>query len=351
MRFYSHFAATLVFWGTVEQKIIRCIRRKEAIMNKVARMQAVFHNQTPDRVPVGFWRHYPKELTVEERAQAHVDFFRETGMDVVKIMDDNFGRFLTDGIKITKPSDWRSIRLPGKDCRHYQEMIQLIQRILEMLQGDAMTFPTMWSPFKIGSFTYVLAGSTDQQFMADCAEDPDSVMEGMKRIAESFQEWAADYLRLGSSGIYYSGQFSEPQRFAEETWQKLVKPWDLAVLHVTREFEGKYNIVHICGEEEFGFNSSPRRYAGYPGDLFNWDVHRGGMSLQEGRDWFKTPILGGMDNHGVLINGSMEEIQVQAKEVIASFGKQGFMLGADCTVPADIDLARLRAAVEAAAQA
>ncbi len=30
-------------------------------------------------------------------------------------------------------------------------------------------------------------------------------------------------------------------------------------------------------------------------------------------------------------------------------GKKGFMLGADCTVPATIDWARLKAAVEAAA--
>ena len=37
------------------------------------------------------------------------------------------------------------------------------------------------------------------------------------------------------------------------------------MLEVTKEIPGKYNIVHICGEMEFGFQSSPRRYAGILG--------------------------------------------------------------------------------------
>ena len=150
--------------------------------------------------------------------------------------------------------------------------------------------------------------------------------------------------------MYYSGQFSEPQRFSEEEWARLVKPSDLAVLEVTKEIPGKYNIVHICGEMEFGFQSSPRRYAGYPGDLFNWDVHRAGLSLEEGRKLFQKPILGGLDNHGVLVEGGLEAIRQETLKIIKAMGKRGFMLGADCTVPGEIDWARLRAAVEAAAE-
>ena len=318
-------------------------------MNKVERMQAVFENREPDRVPVGFWFHYPKELTMDERAQAHVDLCREVGTDIIKVMDDSFGQFFTQGIQITRPSDWRKIRLPGKDCAHYRGMTELIQRVLEKSGGEAMVFPTVWSPFKIASFTYLCSGSTDQKFMEHCREDPESVLEGVKALAETLQEWSRDYLELGSGGIYYSGQFSEPQRFDEETWARLVKPSDLAVLGVTKEIAGKYNIVHICGEVEFGFQSSPRRYAGYPGDLFNWDVHRTDLPLEEGRQVFQKPILGGLDNHGALIEGSLEEIRQEVKQIIGSMGKQGFMLGADCTVPASIAWEPLKAAAETAA--
>ena len=302
-------------------------------MNKVERMQAVFAGQEPDRVPAGFWFHYPQGLSLEERAQAHVDLCRSVGTDIIKIMDDNFGRFFTQGIRVEKASDWRHIRLPGKDCAHYRHMTGLIQRILDKSGGEAMVFPTMWSPFKIASFTYTDGGGTDQQFMAHCKEDPASVLEGVRALTETLQEWAR-----------------EPQRFSEEEWARLVKPSDLAVLEVTKKIPGKYNIVHICGEMEFGFQSSPRRYAGYPGDLFNWDVHRAGLSLEEGRELFQKPILGGLDNHGVLVEGSLEAIRQETLKIIKAMGKRGFMLGADCTVPGEIDWARLRAAVEAAAE-
>lgn len=294
-------------------------------MNKVEKMRAVFENREPDHVPVGFWFHYPANLNAEQRAQAHVDLCRDIGTDIIKLMDDNFGHFLTEGIKISKPSDWRSIRLPGRDCSQYRNMTELIQRVLDKTQGEMMVFPTMWSPFKIGSFTYLCAGSTDQQFMQHCEEDPESVIEGMKIITESLKIWTRDYLELGSSGIYYSGQFSEPQRFSEQTWSTLVKPFDLEVLNITCTFSDKYNIVHICGEVEFNFNSSPQRYVGYPGDLFNWDVHRSGVSLQEGRSLFNAPILASVYK-GILNKNSIMDCQPTEFTALTRL-RGGFFMG------------------------
>ena len=58
---------------------------------------------------------------------------------------------------------------------------------------------------------------------------------------------------------YYSGQFSEPGRFTEEEWDKLVKSFDLQILNRVHCHEEKYNIVHICGEAEHNFTASPQR--------------------------------------------------------------------------------------------
>ena len=305
----------------------------------------------PDRVPAGFWFHYPRGSPWRTRAQAHVDLCRSVGTDIIKIMDDNFGRFFTQGIRIEKASDWRHIRLPGKDCAHYRHMTGLIQRILDKSGGEAMVFPTMWSPFKIASFTYTDGGGTDQQFMAHCKEDPASVLEGVRALTETLQEWARDYLELGSSGLYYSGQFSEPQRFSEEEWARLVKPSDLAVLEVTKEILGKYNMRPYLWRDGVWLPVLPPAVCrGILGTWFNWDVHRAGLSLEEGRELFQKPILGGLDNHGVLVEGSLEAIRQETLKIIKAMGKRGFMLGADCTVPGEIDWARLRAAVEAAAE-
>ena len=105
------------------------------------------------------------------------------------------------------------------------------------------------------------------------------------------------------------------------------------MLEVTKKIPGKYNIVHICGEMEFGFQSTPRRYAGYPGDLFNWDVHRAGLSLEEGRKLFQKPILGGLDNHGVLVEGSLEAIRQETLKIIKAIGKARLHAGGGLHCP------------------
>lgn len=87
---------------------------------------------------------------------------------------------------------------------------------------------------------------------------------------------------------------------------------------------------------------------GYPGDLFNWDTHRTGLSLEEGKKLFQAPVLGGLDNHGLLVEGSLAEIAAETRRLIETVGREGFMVGADCTVPNTIEIERLRAAVDAA---
>ena len=81
-----------------------------------------------------------------------------------------------------------------------------------------------------------------------------------------------------------------------------------------------------------------------------------GLSLAEGRPYFggKT-VLGGFETHwdgtvreGIIYNGTKEELQDYTRQLIRSFGKQGLMLGGDCTIDAGIDLERIRWIVEAA---
>lgn len=317
-------------------------------MNKRERMEALFNQRETDYVPAGFWFHYPASYTVEQHLEGHLKLFYETDQDIIKLMDDNFGHFLTKDVHIEKAEDWRNIQLPGRNCEHYKNMEALIRGAVEKVGQEAMIFPTMWSPFKIASFTYVFGGSSDEVFMKHCEEDPDSVLAGVKAIADVLEDWVDGFMEAGADGLYYSGQFSEPARFSAEIWEKMVKPFDLQILDRVHTWENKYNIVHICGEAEHNFTASPERYVGYPGDLFNWDVHRDQLSLEQGRECSNKPVLGGLDNHGILIQGSLKDIAEETKHIIRKFGKKGFMLGADCTVPADIDIERLKTAIQAA---
>lgn len=53
-------------------------------------------------------------------------------------------------------------------------------------------------------------------------------------------------------------------------------------------------------------------------------------------------MIGGFDNNpeGVLYSGSREEVEAETKKILDKAGTKGVILGADCTVPKDIDPVR-----------
>ena len=71
---------------------------------------------------------------------------------------------------------------------------------------------------------------------------------------------------------------------------------------------------------------------------------------RKGRELFgDAAILGGLDDRaGVLVDGTEEEIRAEVHSVIKRMGRHKFLLGADCTLPTDIDTERIRTAVRAA---
>ena len=321
------------------------MEKGNVIVNKIKRMENFFHQEKTDCVPVGFWCHFPDEYTVEQHIQAHVDFYQQTDMDIVKIMDDSWNYLATAELGIQKASDWRHIRLSGRDCRQYQAMETIMRGVLERVGDDAMVFPTLWSPFRMASFA---CRHGDAEFMEHCREEPHSVLQGITAIADMLCEWTRGYLETGVHGIYYSAQFSEPTRFTQSEWEKLVKPSDTELLSLIRNAR-KYSIVHICGEDDHGFVSSPERYVDYPASAFNWDCHRTGLTLEKGKKLFGAPVIGGVDNHGAFVSGTNEQASKAIDAALQTIeGKVGFMLGADCTIPFEMPLKHISGAVVAA---
>lgn len=309
-------------------------------MNKIQRVQAVLNGGTPDKIPAGFWFHYPASLTAQETADAHLTLYRHTDMDLVKIMQDFMYPIHST---ITQASDWYKIKFDGPNSPEFQKQAEVIKRILDGVHGEALTLQTMFGPFKAASFAF-----GDDLLMAHAKENPEAVAAGVKTIAEVQAQWASAYLDLGVSGIYFSAQFGEVGRFTTEQWEQMVKPADLTVLHVADQHQGACNFLHICGEPEYDFKVHLDRFADYPGNIFNWSVKDTGVSLTEGKKLFRRPILGGLNNKGNILRGSDEEIRAEVETVLRGFGSPSMMIGADCTIQGEnISLDRIKTAVEA----
>ena len=57
--------------------------------------------------------------------------------------------------------------------------------------------------------------------------------------------------------------------------------------------------------------------------------------------------MGGLDRHGTITKGSKNEI-IAAVNAICDEAPENFMLGADCTLPSDIDWGNIKIAIDAA---
>ena len=306
-------------------------------MNKLERVRAALAGEAVDRVPASFWFHFtPDKAHGEASVQAHLDFYRQSNIDFLKVMNEHLYR--ADEVAIKTPADWRQVRPAPLSVDFYQGQLDEIKRLVDELGDECLITSTIFGPFASGNY----AGN---RLVTDHLKaDPEPVSQGLAAIAESLAEFAVACIdEAGASGIYYSAQGGEADRFTEEEFLQYVMPHDLTVLNAIKN-KGELNLLHVCKD-----NVRLHLYADCPAHAVNWAATKNNPSLREGRDIFKQTIVGGMGDRGVIVDGSQAEIQAAVKAVIDDFGPTGLIVGADCTLPTDIEVANIRTAVEATA--
>jgi uroporphyrinogen decarboxylase len=309
-------------------------------MNRIERVNAVFRDEKPDCTPAGFWYHYKREYSVTEMIRVHLATYRETGADIMKVMQD-YGQEIETKVKV--PGDWDKVKFPGLRSPVYQKLADVLKGILDAIGGETLIFQTIFSPFKTAVDSF-----SDALVMAHAKEEPARVASAMGGLTEALAEWAAGFVELGASGLFYAAQFSEPGRFSREEWETLVRPGDLALMKAAADKGGR-NILHICGEPEYQFRTQPQWFTDYPAAIVNWSVKDTGLSLKDGKALFKKPVLGGMNNKGNILSGSDEEIRAEVGGLLEGIDPAGFMLGADCTIQGQgISHQKMKVAVDAA---
>lgn len=311
-------------------------------MNKVERVLNAMNNRPVDRPPVGFWHHFEGADMAENFVNAQVQYYRDSQTDFIKVMSD--GIPYTLNATITCASDWRKVTPQGKNSAFFRQTLERCKRLSDALQGECCTFYNIFSPYNVIREAFENADAT---VMAHLQEDPDAVNAAARAVGEDEAELAQALIQEGGmTGIYQSFQAAELDRFTAEEYRAWVRPSDLMVLTAANE-AGGLNIGHYCSW--WGRKNRLEDWQDYPAQVVNWGIYIEGMSLQDGRAFFgDKPVLGGFDNRkcGLLYTGSKEEIQAETRRIAAAI-PVGLTVGADCTVPMDIDLERIRWVVEA----
>lgn len=304
-------------------------------MTKRERVLAAMNNQPVDRVPVGFWFHFPEDMDLEkECVDAHLDFFHECGTDFIKIMCDGYFDYPNPIIpSIQKAEDWYGMKPLGSNHPFIREQVERAKEIVKRLNGECCTFYNVFCPM-----SYLRFGTSEEMLMNHMKENPAAIQYAFEVIAQDVITLSTLLItEAGCDGIYYCVQNAEEYRFTAEEYRRRVTPAELMVLEAINKVS-ENNILHCCGWA--GDKNRLEVWQNYPAKVINWAVYVEELSMKEGKAFFGGKcVLGGFDNRpqGVLYSGTKEEISAFTRDLIRETGELGFIVGADCTLPRDVN--------------
>ncbi len=322
-------------------------------MNKRERVLTVLEGGTPDRVPGSFWFHFSGEDTEGTRCiAAHLAYYRDCDLDFIKIMSDGLNYPLR--VRIARPEDWYNVKPLDRNDPFFTGTLDRCTRLNDALQGECCTFYNMFSPFNIIRERDIFApealqGSNDATVMAHLKENEGAVRHAMDVIADDLA-WLCENIleKTGVEGIYQSVQGAEVGRMTRSEYRRIVAPSELKIIERSNAVRD-HNILHMCSWA--GNRNHLLYWKDYPVRVKNWGIGIEGLSLTQAEGFFPegTVLLGGLDNRRThpLYAGSVEEIQACVRACVREMEGRPFILGADCTVPGDIDRSHIRAALEA----
>jgi uroporphyrinogen decarboxylase len=307
---------------------------KREYMQQVLNMSA-----RPGYVPAGFFMHFG--VKGDAAVKAHLDHFRGTGMDLVKIQFDEQTLQQPPNNPVKTPQDWS--KFPVYTEKWWEPSLYLLRGLVREAKSEALIVQTLFSPYQMAKQAVPW-----KTLVEHAKQDPDAVCRGMENITLSLLHFAQAAARAGADGFYMCTQGGETNRFAERTlFSRAVKNYDMFLYKEAMQLV-PYNIMHIC-DYDGSYDDFAPRFQDYPGHLINVPLAAEGkpFSLRQAADLFKRPVMGGLNRQGILVTGTPEEVRKATLDVLKD-APANVVLGADCTVSAKIPRENLKIAIKTA---
>lgn len=321
-------------------------------MTKRERFLNFLANKPVDRVPVAFFHHFIEDWSLfghgiendevfEKNIEGHRISREIFDPDVAKIMNDSLMLMPVEASFVEKADDLRKIEPLSLNSKFVQRTLELTKRVREIYaDSDAPVYVTSFSP------TLVLrsalpegrkpgVGGPETYIKRFIKEDPEALGIACKAVSDGIIELNRLLIKeAGVDGIYLSVN-NQSGFFPEDIYRKYIGPTEKAVLDDANKLSDM-NMLHICGF--IGQGNDLNLFTDFDAAAYNWAVHTEKVSLTEGKKLFHgKPVFGGFEQKGCIYNGTREQVEEYAFKLLDEAGQTGIMLGADCTVPADID--------------
>jgi uroporphyrinogen decarboxylase len=317
-----------------------CGQTARRAKSKRDRMQDVLNMQArPGYVPAGFFMHFG--VKGDAAVKAHLDYFRATGMDFVKIQFDEQSLTLPSKDLVKTPRDWH--RIPVVPEKFWEPVLYLLKNLVREAKSEALIIQTLYSPYQMAKQTVPW-----NVLVEHAKQDPDAVCRGMENITLSLLHFVQAAARLGVDGFYTCTQGGETNRFADRAlFQRAVKNHDMLLCKEAAQLV-PYNIMHIC-DYDGTYRDFAARFQDYPGQVINVPLAAEDkpFPLRQAAEMFRRPVMGGLDRKGAWTTGTPEDAKKAAIAVLKD-APANFILSADCTVSQKTPVENLRMAIRTA---
>ena len=334
-----------------------------AKLSKRERVEAALAGAEVDRVPVSAWGHLiPAEKDTDALAEATLKFFRDYDWDWLKVnpratyfaeawgSEYDFGTYGGVLPKFLRnrddPLDLDALKPAGPSTKVWADHLDLLRKIKKGL-GGAPFVQTIFSPASVlASLVGRPKDHSQEAVDRDQVETllrlvrsaPEKVHHALGVIAESLAALAAASVEAGADGIYFAiTRLARKGQLTVEEFEAFGKPYDFKVLAAVRE--AKFNILHSCGPGIYWTEIQD-----YPVRALSWaSVDNGNPDLAGARQSSGFALVGGLDEAGVLKNGTPAKVSEAALKAIALGGKRKFLLAPGCSIDPSVPAANIRA--------
>ena len=325
-------------------------------MSKRERVQASLQYELVDHPPATMWRHFfESESTADGLVEAMVGFQKYFDWDFLKINErarfpaEDWGielKWSGESIhppELVKPAiensnQWADVAPKNPLHGVMGEHLYALSKIVRELNREIPTLMTVFSPISV---TGALL-EDPSSLVTHLREDPQKVHSALTNITETLCKFALECLNAGADGIFFPTTiWGNQELLPQEEYEEFGRPYDLKVLQAVEE--ANFNVLHVCAS-----NNRLLSLLDYPVHAFNWDDRdRTNPSLYEARSQTRKGLIGGIARHGVLQNGTPDDVIKETIDAQETSGGTGWFLGPTCAIPPGTPERNIRAALAA----
>ncbi len=328
-------------------------------MSHRERIENALALKATDRLPFGFWWHFPNrdraprrlaELALELQQQLDLDFIKFSPYGLYSVVDWGVTLDIKGGMQtpveetypIRKPEDWKKLRSFKGTEGEYLVVLEAQRIALSEMKDDVPLVQTVFSPLTSG---LKMAGR--ETLLKHIREAPAAVHAGLEIITETTRRFAIEVVNRGADGLFFASQTTNAGYITPDEYADFAAPYDRVVLEAV---QGKswFNLFHLHGDKVM-FD----QVLDYPVQAFNYHDREAGPPLAQMRTKTDKCLIGGIGQNTTLVEGTLEEVDAQVKDAWEQVDRRGLILGPGCVANLNApkqNLLQLRKSVEETAR-